>query len=215
MTAAQISQVVDDSWFGSTGKKPYRLLDINGNTLTSSSFTFLNQGTSSVANDPFGGLTVTINETDDGDWKMLHRAAPTAPYILTTHVMFGPGAEYTSPESPMGIGGRESSTGEFIIAAIETGDLVTAWRFNSPSSFNSVWGSHTPVDFLYDQTWLQFEDNNTNVFARASNDGINFFQIGTEGRTAFMAGGADQIVWAFKARGSADRPVHLRSWIED
>lgn len=214
MTASQISQFVDDSWFGSTGRKPYRLLDDSNVTLTSSSFTFLNQGTSSVANDPFGGLTVTINETT-GDWKMLHKSAPTPPYILTAHILIGPGAVYSASGTLAGIGGRESSTGKFMIVVLETGDKAEAFRFTDPSTFDSNWGSHAPVDFDYDQMWLQFEDDNTDIFARCSNDGINFFQIATEGRTAFMASGADQIVFAFNPRGSVDKIVHLRSWIEE
>lgn len=214
MTAAQISQAVDDAWFGSTGKKPYRLLNDSNVTLTSSDFTWINQGTSSVADDPFGGMTVTINETT-GDWKMLHKAAPTPPYVLTAHILFGPGATYSTSGTLAGIGGRESSTGEFMIINLETGDIAQASRYDSPSTFNSVWGSHTPFDFDYDQMWVQFEDDNTNLFARVSNDGVNFFQIGTEGRTVFMAGGADQIIWVFNPRGGADKLIHLRSWIEE
>ncbi len=214
MTAAQISQFVDDAWFGSTGRKPYRLLNDSNVTLTSSDFTFLNEGTSSVADDASGGMTVTINETT-GDWKMLHKTAPTPPYVLTAHILIGPGATYSTAGTISGIGGRESSTGEFIAVFIETGDIVQASRFDSPSTFNSVWGSHAPVDFDYDQMWLQFEDDNTDLFARVSNDGVNFFQVGTEGRTAFMAGGADQIIWAFNPRGDADKLIHLRSWIEE
>lgn len=217
MTAAQISQFVDDAWFGSTGRKPYRLLDINGTTLTKSSFTFLNQGTSSVADDPFGGLTVTINETS-GDYKLLHRTAPTPPYILTAHLMFGAGAAYGtgSTGSVTGIGGRESSTGEFMFAGFKVGDIASSQKWNSPSSFNAVWTGNVSIDMDYDQMWLQWEDDNTNVFARVSNDGVNFFQLATEGRTSFMAGGADQIIVAMKAATQqADRLLHLRAWIEE
>lgn len=199
---------------GFAHKKPYRLLNDSNVTLTKSSFTWVNQGTSSVADDPWGGLTVTVVETT-GDWKLLHRSAPTAPYILTTNVMFGPGITFSTSGSVMGIGFRESSTNKFVIAALETGDTANFWRFTNPSTFSGVAATNNPFEYEWDEMWVQVEDDNTDLKARMSMDGITWYELGIDGRTAFMAGGPDQICWAFNPRGSANKLMHLRSWIEE
>ncbi len=49
----------------------------------------------------------------------------------------------------------------------------------------------------------------------ASVDGTNFFEIGSEGRTAFMAGGPDQTGFTLNSRRGTSKMLHLRSWIEE
>ena len=41
--------------------------------------------------------------------------------------------------------------------------------------------------------------------------GYNFFEIGSEGRTAFMAGGPDQIGFTLNSRRGTSKMLHLRS----
>lgn len=197
---------------GFTGRTPYRLLDDSSATLTSSDFSWINQGTSSVANDPAGGMTVTVNETT-GDWKLLTKSMPTPPFILTAHIVFGPGITRSASGTLSGIGARDSSSGRFQIATLETGDEITFWQFTSPSVFNANSATHNPVDFFWDEMWMQFEDDNVNIYARASFDSLNWRLIGQDTRTAWLAS-ADQLVWAFNPRGAADKLIHLNAWVE-
>lgn len=221
MTSGAWKEFINDSFGvgpiaqgGAEHRYPFRLLDESNVTLSASDFTWVNQGSSSVADDPWGGLTVTVVEAT-GDWKLLHRAIPTVPYTITTNVMFGPGLAFGASGSLMGVGFRESSTGKFVIAALEVGDTNNFWRFTDPATFSAAATTNNPFEMEWDQLWVQVEDDNTDLKARMSMDGITWYELGVDGRTAFMSGGANQICWAFNPRGSASKLMHLRSWVEE
>jgi len=196
---------------GSSKRKPFRLLDLTGNTLTSADFTWLNEGTSSVADDPSGGMTVTVNETT-GDWKMLTIAMPTPPFSLTAHIQFGPGFTRSGSGSAQGIGFRDSASGRFELAYAEIGDEIEFFRYTSPSTFSAAAATNNPMHLANDNMWLRVEDDNTNIYAYSSPDGIYWRLIGQDTRTAWLAA-ADQLVWAFNPRGEADKLMHLRSFV--
>lgn len=214
LTASGLSKYIDDYSSGASSRPPARLLDVNGNVLTSSSFTGVNMGTSSVSDDLDGGITWKVPGTTNA-WHLQTKSPPSVPYIVTAKLLVGPGLTWSTSGSIFGIGFRESSTGEFILNYYETGEEVHFAKFDSPSLFNSFLSGENLVDAYNSWVWLQIEDDNTNLYTRVSTDGINFFEIGSEGRTAFLAGGPDQVLWAFNDRGIANKLLHLKSWLEE
>lgn len=141
-------------------------------------------------------------------------SAPSTPYILTTKLVAGPGQTWSSSGTIFGIFFRESSTGEFMLNLYEPTDECHVAKYNSPSSFNSFLSGEKLVDADSPFVWHQIEDDGTDLKFRVSSDGINFFELGSEGRTAFMAGGPDQIGWTMSSRGLANKLLYLKSWTE-
>lgn len=211
LTAGGIDQLVDDVTAGYSDRYPCRFLDENGNTLTVSDFTWVNQGTATAADDPYGGITMTLPNAVGIQNRLLVRSAPTAPWTLTGLVRFGPG--YANRASRMGICARESSSGKILAPVCEVNDLVSCFKFTSATSFSSRLGSDR--DNEIDFAWFQLEDNNTNIIARFSFDGINWFEQGSEARGNFPTGSEfDQVgFWADSQNGLDDALYHFQAWV--
>jgi len=200
---------------GGNHRRPFRLLDQSNSILTLSDFTWLNQGSASVANDPWGGITMTVPETGTTPWKLQYRTSPSPPYILTANLVFGGGMAYGISGSAMGLGFRESSSGKLMIGQVEVGDIANFNRWLGPSSFSAAAASNETTDIIHNDYWLQVEDDNTDLIYRLSTDGVTFYEVGRDARTVFMAGGPNQIAWFVFERGEANKLMHLRSWIEE
>lgn len=205
-----------DGGGGESVLRPFRLLDINNVTLTASDFTWVNQASSSVADENWGGLTATIAE-NSGDWKLFYKAAPTPPYILTAQISWGPGLFVSSSGTTMGIGFATSVDGKFIVGANEIGDQSNGWRFTDVGTFSAAVATfNRQPDHDAQSLWVQIEDDNTDLYFRFSNDGINFFTYAKDPRTAFITAGPNRIAWVFRStNGLTNRFMHLNSWIEE
>ena len=123
LTAGGLSQLMDDVMAGPSARNPLRLLDGSNTTLTSSDFSWVNQGTSTVVDDAGGGITMKVPETSGG-FRMQVMTAPSTPYTITAKFVVGPGFTWSTDGSIMGLILRESSTGEFMINFYELTDLV-------------------------------------------------------------------------------------------
>jgi hypothetical protein len=89
---------------------------------------------------------------------------------------------------------RESSTSKLHTWYIQNSGALQHVKYNSDTSFNSV-GVFNQVmvgDLGSQWHWLRITDNGTNLLFSYSIDGVNFAQMGSEGRTSFMAGGPNQ-----------------------
>lgn len=207
----------------SSSRQAARLLDKNGATLTSSDFTFDNQGSAAMDDVSDGSIALRSDDTDISGARLhvVWKSAPSAPWKVTACFQFGLGCAYV----PLGSGTtagllcRENSTGEFIITTMHGGNDYGANRWTSPTVFSAAVAGVLTPDSDSPLFWCQIEDNNTNLFWRVSHDGINFHEIATEGRTAFMAGGPDNLGFALSERAlGAATPrhiLHLRSWLEE
>ena len=215
LTAGALDQLLIDLTGAGKHRYPFRLLSAAGDTLTQADFTLLNVGTSVITDDASGGITAQAVETT-GPYKVFHRAAPSTPYTVTANILFGPGMTYSTSGSLAGIGFRESGTGKFVAGIAETGDNVNFMRFTDPNTFSANATTNRSYNFFNDQLWYQIEDPGSgNLVFRVSSDGQNWFELGLDGRTAFMAGGPDQVCFAFNPRGGANKLFHLRSWVEE
>lgn len=185
-----------------------------------------NDLTFTIGRDYSGGGTAftskefskTIKETSVGSsgvgYNSWTRPAPTAPYTLTALLSFAhSNAVYQMPA----IGFRNTSD-----------DKVKYIRFWArPDGQNqifattqTVWGNSGPdvathnVSYSDGHIWLQLEDNTTNHYFRYSFDGINFIDLFSHSRTAYMA--APDLIWfGTQLFGSGEIvATNLLSWHE-
>ena len=195
-----------------TYRKPFRLLDLDGNTLTSSDFTWESMGTSSIADDPGGGMTMTVNETTGG-WKVMYKTMPTPPFAVTACFEFGPFMTISASGSAMGLGFRDSVTGELeMIYGVQGGEVV-AERLATPNSGGTNVGSgHNAYDSYLTRYWFKAVDDGTNIYFYSSHDGVRWMLVGQDVRDAYLD--ADQIFFACTTQGGADKIFHIKSFVE-
>lgn len=187
-----------------------RIFNNSGAIIGESSFTWLNQGGATATDINNSILLKGVNDTT-ANVRGKHIASPTAPYTVVAAVqMFHNTVANASGQPRGGIFFRESSTGELIWlvtrhVADQPGITFNVLKFNSATSFNveAAAAVYTNPGGLI---WLKLEDNATNLIFSVSLDGVNWRQIFSEGRTAFMAGGPDQIGFAIQSNTASVTP---------
>ena len=214
LTAGAIDQHMDDVTAGYSDRYPFRILDEDGNTLTSSDFTWVNQSTATVSDDDWGGITMTTDTLSGDNMRILKRAAPSGAWTMTMFCLFGPGYNNGGGASSSYISAlvRESDTGKLGVIEARIGGSYLTRRYNSPTSYNS---QQAIMDFGSDRTWFQIEDDTTNLYFRCSSDGINFFETASYARATFMTdAGPDEIGFLVNSDGGSNSQLyHIQSWI--
>lgn len=214
ITANALKTYIDDAAGGVTGRQPSRLLDVSGNVVNAASFTGVNMGTASVADDSSGGITMTDPQTTGGN-RLQVKTAPSTPYKITAKFVAGIGVRWGTAGTIFGLLFRESSTQEFMLNYYEPNDMTHVGQYDNATTFNSFLVGELNTDGDSTWIWQQIEDDGTDLFFRISHDGINFLEVGSPSRTAFMATGPDQVGWSLNSRGEANKLLHLKSWIEE
>lgn len=214
LTAGALEQWADDLSAGYSDRNPYRIMD-EGVTIDDTDFTWLNQSTSSVQTETWGGISMQIpNNSSQYNLRGLYITAPSAPWTVKMHYRFGPGAklyDLTSATS-FGLMARESSTGKLLTCHHRLGDGLESWKMTDETTYSANLGP-TWVN-TGNEGWLMIEDNNTNIITSVSLDGINWLEIGSESRTAHASGGMNQIGFFVDSNGSNSNAwYHINSWI--
>lgn len=214
LTGGAIDQYMDDTTAGYSDRYPFRILDENGATLTSSDFTWVNQSTATIIDDSWGGLTLTTNALTGANIRILKRPAPSGAWTLTAHMLYGPGYNNSggSNSTLLALLVRESDTGKLAVIELNIGDVVNVRRYNSPTSYNS---QQATQEFSSDRAWLQIEDDTTNLYFRISSDGINWFEMASYARAVYMtSAGPDEIGFcANNGNGYSMQLNHIQAWI--
>lgn len=173
-----------------TGVPDNVLLDEDGNLLTTSNFTWLNQGTATAVDSSKGGFYLTTQNEAGWEWRGLLLPVPTAPYEVHVKMRFGHGYSIGTNGSTMLAGWYQSGTGEFEGIGIRPGDAAAWWRFDDVNNFNTVIDSANSGYMMDRPVWARLTDNNTNYRLSVSPDGNNWPRIGSAfweaGRTAFL-----------------------------
>lgn len=181
--------------------------------LTASDFTWVNQEASAVT-DQNGSILLEAATTAANDVRVLARSAPATPYayIAGFQAMLPRAGATDAVQICMGF--RESSSGELQLIQIGTSSdggpntLVQNW--NSPTSFAANLRAAQSMALQSPVWWLKIEDNGTNLIKYVSDDGSNWIGIESEARTAFMAGGPDQVFWGVRNDANADNTALVR-----
>jgi hypothetical protein len=228
LTKGGMEAYFDHIMAGATARLPCRLLDSTGAIITASDFTFDNLGLAYLEDNADGSITLGSTETSTTGNAMhvAYKTAPSPPYKVTTllHTM-NVSWSGTGSSSVWGMCFRESATGEFVqLGAISSPpisfQIFSAFRWNSPTSTSAAVPGRLLPDCNVNWAFMQLEDDGVDLHFRASYNGITWFTIASDGRTAFMAGGPDQIAITLseRANGAAsnNNPRHemtCKMWI--
>lgn len=201
-------QVDTEALFWTT---PLRLHTDGGTILDSSDFAWINQGTSTVQDDTWGGLTMFAQSVaTPHSLRILKKSQPSTPYIITSRVMFGASPETGVTGTLLGVGWRQSSDGKLITAMIRPQDKQGVWTWNSPTSWA---GGETTVPFYGSKSsWIRLDNDGSDLTAYFSQDGLEWFQVWTQAVGTFMT--PDEVGFIFGNYQLNGEPGHLLAWYE-
>lgn len=213
LTAGSMDQAFKDG-FASADYPLNRTLN-QGADIAHSGFTWLNQGSATSVTADDGGILVTCPSEAADQIRGKHISAPSAPWVLTTFCMLGPGMkDYTGSAgdgSYMGPMLRESSTGKLYMLVLR-GDRIALWKMTNVTTFSAEVDSY--INNNRHAMWLKIEDDNTDIKAHVSVDGYVWEECFNEGRTTFMSGGPDQVGFGVSSgNGTAGMHFYFKSWI--
>lgn len=194
---------------------PNRLLDINDTTLTKSSFTSLNNGSSVITDETHGGISIAMDAGAAPDARVLHKSAPSTPYKVTAHVLSGIGSN-AAAENANVLGFRESSSGKLSFISYHYGTNTFTQYLTSPTSSAGAPANSSSqnIPFRADY-WLQIEHDGTDLFYRISADGYNWWEQHTEDDAFWFDASPDELWWGGDNQGVDGEFIHLLAWIEE
>lgn len=207
----------DEALWGYSSVPPLGRIDNgSGTILTSSDFTWVNQG-GATASDQNGTIFLRAPAASGENCRILKRTAPSPTYsfmIACQVIKFREGSENS------GILFRESSTGKFITFGISmTGTIpmaVASYRFTNATTYAgtadlTITGGNTPYNmFTGKYFWIRGTDNNTNLIFDISSDGVEWITMLTVTRTTHMAGGPDEIGFYLNNNSSTNYQMGMR-----
>ena len=216
VTAGSLTSIIEDNWL-QAAHAPVRgqIRDASGNLMTVSSFSWVNQG-SSTATDVAGGIWLVKPSHSGESVSALAMTAPSTPYTVT----FGIRPATTNLESNQGtsgephclVGFRDSSSGR-----IHTIERV--FRQNQQRIRISRMASATSrsTDDLYinagvspQDHWVRITDDGTDFTFELSPDGVNWWEVFSIARTTYTAS-PNQIV--FGANGDSQNAFHYGTYL--
>lgn len=167
------------------------LLDGSGNLLTASDFTWTNQGSSTATDLSNGNIKIKIPTGTGPNVRIFTRSAPTPPYVITMSLALQLNNDGASHMGPIF---RESSSGEvYTFATFGDPSAIRILKYNNATSFNSDLFGYQNWFVGKRFSWFRLEDDNTDLKFWISTNGIQWIEVASEGRTAFMAGGPDEV----------------------
>lgn len=191
------------------------LTNAAGTILTSSSFTWVNQGGAAVVDLASGGIVLTGSQTAGDSLRILKKASPSPPYTIVAAIR--PHLHHNTT-CHLGIGFRESSTGKLITLGLVKANEHAVYRWTNQTTFldDSLFARET-FPYNHCMHWLKIEDDSTNLKFFTSSTGLIWHQLASQSRTAHMAGGPDEVLfYVNNASAAASFNIHmlLAHWSE-
>lgn len=166
--------------------------------------TTINAAASTFTDDDFEGLLFTDLSTDTNNANLIMRVKPIPSGTWTATVKLTrllKGINFNA----VGIVLRDSGTSQNIVFHLQhdgSYDIGIAKYNGNTFSANIA----VSTRFSDDTKWFQIEDDGVDFIYRVSSDGINFYELGREGRTVFFTT-PDQL--GFVINPENDAPVGL------
>jgi hypothetical protein len=175
---------------------------------TTQSFAWVNQGTAAASTT--SDALVLSDATHSGDnVRVYKKTAPSTPYTITVGFFKGQGSVDFVSE---GLTFRESSSGKLATCTIleSTGTKVGVSKYTNPTTFSANYTTMgwTPGTLA----WLRISDDGTNRKCLVSNDGTNWTQIHSVGRTDFLTADEVGLLMNFNFGVSATFYMTVLSW---
>lgn len=179
--------------------------------LVVSDFTWVNQG-GATATDQDGTILLHAPTAASENVRALTLSAPSAPYVYIAALQ-GIGIREGIPN--FGIGFRQSSSGKFVVVHVlcdgTSSKRLAVYRMTSATAFSSTPLAVKSLMHVGKYVWLKIEDDNTNIKFYLSFDGIEWIQLYSESRTAFLlTTGPNQISFELNNQGSTNYEAAAR-----
>ena len=150
-----------------------------------------NQGGASVVQA--GGLVFLTIPSQTTNLRSRLISAVGTPWTITTLLR----QRFTTTTADRQLAGlvlRESGTSKLTVYYIQNSGNIQTVNYTNDTTFASVGPVNTllPGALGTQWHWLRITDDGTNLHYLMSLDGINFVEMGSQSRTAHMAGGANQ-----------------------
>jgi len=184
----------------------------------SGDFTWVNQGTATVANSKGMMVLTTPNVASGESLRCLVKAAPATPYEITVAMLaLSPTYTTASAMAQYGICWRESGSGKLLTYGWGMASYPTTFNYTQWNSPTSVSGNILQASVIAPGIcWVRFADDGTNRTVKISMDGFNFEPVAAaQGRTVFLT--ADQVgVFAnsWKTSNVLARSISFLHWRE-
>ena len=187
---------------------------------SSSSFTWVNQGTATVTDTKGMMVLVTPSVSSGENLRCLVKSTPSTPYTITVCILpQSPTFTTTGTYAQFGMCWRDSSSGKII---------TYGWGVNSsgyPLTFSyDQWTTYTTISAnqfqytapIFAPMWIRLSDDGTYRLAEISSDGFNFVPVHSAiDRTTFIT--PDQVgVFAnsWKTSNGIQRVISFLHWGE-
>lgn len=194
LTAGSVKQYLRDNLPGADGSKPpYRLLDKNGNTLTSASFTAVNTTNATITDADDAIILRKATQGAVQDMALLARAYTAPASVIAGFRACLPNSAPSSAFPGLALGFRDSVGGKLNCSFV-LNDPNPYWqslRMLNPTTSDTAGAVKAAVAFT-DTLWLKCQDDNTNLIFSISIDGVNWVVVNSEARGAYVTGGPNQ-----------------------
>lgn len=206
-TQGSLDQILTDRvLYAKTRPQVGKLTDSSGIVMKVADMTWNNQG-SATAIDVNGTIWMNGLRAASNDGHGLLTSAPGTPWTFTFgfRQFIANSSSALDGFSQSGILLKNSGNPRVILYGVFSrqgtptgaggGNLKTSVEnMNSATSFNSTAVAATGILHRYDDiTWHRVTDNGTNLLFDVSRDGVNWTQLASLGRTAWLTSGPNQV----------------------
>lgn len=163
-----------------------------GGVLNAASFTWDNQGSSSVRDLTSNGIEWKWDLTTGDNIRFGYLSTPTAPFSTTACFFPGVTNHVSDGIGQTGLAFRESSSSKLYTFAVQGDKTLRVLKFTNSTTFSADllaainWNFNSPL-------WMKIGDDNTDLTFAISQDGVNFIEVASEARGTFFTTAPDQI----------------------
>ena len=147
-----------------------------------------------IAIDSGEAIYFEKDENASDDWAIMV-TTETAPYTVVMGITRN---QLNKGSWGMGLAFYEEATGKFlIIYTYQSVIIIEKWTDYQTYVSTHIWVGWFPGF----PTYFKVEDNSTNLIMSMSNDGLNWIEVYTQGRTTFFTTAPDRVGFAMQAKG--------------
>jgi hypothetical protein len=223
---ARLMQDNEPLWGYSNRKPLSKIVADDGETiLTSSDFTWQNQGGASVVDD-YGTIYMIVPKDSGENLRVKELTPSSPPYSYIAAMSFAACATDSNGTPGFGLGFRESTSNKASIIECRLGTTTPTWcpkidvqRYTNLSLWHSIPSGTFPLMLVNNEglIWFKIENDNTNLKYYISGDGWTWIEFFSESKTAFFTSGPNRVFWFGRNVNNSDPPavdaiVRLHHW---
>ena len=212
----------NEGLWGYASRPPMGIYDNNGDLVTSSHFTWVNQDSATVT-DRGGTILMNCPKRSAISIHAQEITAPSTPYTYIAAMRCAVCVASSDAKPTIGLGFRESGTGKLVVIGLlqetffEDAEQFRVLRLSGPTT--SVTAPKGPLEAIigYDYLWLKVEADGTDITFYASADGVEWIELYSEAKNTYFTTAPDRVFWygadtANNGTGSTELLLELAHW---